>query len=91
MFPLPWKNPRNTPITANTKMVGAITRRGSALPGLLKMLEAMKSEPKSRITVITPPIKAPRAMPQWKTRCASPLCLSSRFWAISLDTARGRL
>ena len=33
MLPRPWKNPRNTPITAKTRMVGAITFRGRALPG----------------------------------------------------------
>ena len=91
MLPRPWKNPRNTPITAKTRMVGAITFRGRALPGLLKMLEAIQSAPKISSTVITPPVTAPKAMPQLNTRSISPFFLPPRLLAICLDTARGRL
>ena len=90
-MPRPWKKPRNTPITANTRIVGAITFKGRALPGLLNRLEAIQSAPKISRTVIRPPAKAPKAMPQLKIRFTSPGLRPPRLLAICLDTARGRL
>ena len=54
-------------MTAKTRIVGAMTRSGRALPGLLKITEAMKSEPQRSRTVIRPPVNTPRAIPQRKT------------------------
>jgi hypothetical protein len=51
------------PITENTSTVGAITARGRALPGLLKMVSVIQEEPNSKIAVMAVPTVMPKAIP----------------------------
>jgi len=90
MVPSPWKNPRKTPNTATTSIVGARTFNAKILRGVFSMF-VKNDAPKKRIKLAVSPVPVAKSRAPFTIRYAFFLCPFETRADTSLDTANGRL